>query len=633
MQIQSRDSNKRLESGRSGRRTRETARLLLLLLPSIAFFVACSGEPAATPRVVNDASKRSLPAGDVVGYIGTYGSHVWEGLPFAEAPVDDLRFRSPLPARPWSGTRAAIAFGSPCPQFASPFAGIVDQEPGTFAGEEDCLYLNVYAPVMTPEQVPVAGNRLPVMFWIHGGGNTVGHASFYDGGNLAARQNVIIVSINYRLGPLGWFRHDSLRADARDVAEASGNFGNLDQIQALKWVRTNISAFGGDPDNVTIFGESAGGRDVIALLLSPLAEGLFDRAIIQSGSAREMPGPVSENFVDDAEPGLQNGGNEVIVRLLVQADLASDRAEGKQLLSSMSSAAIAAFLRATSPEDLYKVYSLEDVEQLADVPNVYADGVVLPSEPPLERFASGEWNRVPVMLGTNRDENKTFLFANPDYVTRWFGLLPRLSNEAPYNAEAAVLTNAWKVAGADAPAEAMKRSGWNDVFVYRWDWDEEPSILGADLGVMIGAGHGFEIPFIFGHYDLGPQGNIVWTDENLPGREELSGRMMSYWTQFALVGDPGRGRDGSQPEWKRWRTAGQAEPAYLVFDTSAGGGTRMTTGLLTPKIVVAQAENDPNLGDPEVGCRVARSLQDSFQGISGLAASLDARCVPAVASE
>ena len=225
MQIQSRDSNKRLESGRSGRRTRETARLLLLLLPSIAFFVACSGEPAATQRVVNDASKRSLPAGDVVGYIGTYGSHVWEGLPFSEPPVDDLRFRSPLPARPWSGTRAAIAFGSPCPQFASPFAGIVDQEPGTFAGEEDCLYLNVYAPVMTPEQVPVAGNRLPVMFWIHDGGNTVGHASFYDGGNLAARQNVIIVSINYRLGPLGWFRHDSLRAGARDVAEASGNFG------------------------------------------------------------------------------------------------------------------------------------------------------------------------------------------------------------------------------------------------------------------------------------------------------------------------------------------------------------------------------------------------------------------------
>ena len=119
----------------------------------------------------------------------------------------------------------------------------------------------------------------------------------------------------------------------------------------------------------------------------------------------------------------------MIVRLLVQADLASDRAEGKKVLSSMSSAEVAAFLRATSPEDLYKVYTLEDVEQLADVPNVYADGVVLPSEPPLERFASREWNRVPVMLGTNRDENKTFLFANPDYVTRWFGILPRLSNE------------------------------------------------------------------------------------------------------------------------------------------------------------------------------------------------------------
>ena len=631
MQIRSSASNKRLGNGRRTRRPRATVTLALLV--GVALFVGCSSEPEAMSHLADAASKRSLPAGEVVGYTGTYGSHVWEGLPFAEAPVGDLRFRSPLPARPWSGTREALAFGSPCPQFASPFAGIVDEEPGTFAGEEDCLFLNVYAPVMTAEQVPVAGDRLPVMVWLHGGGNTVGHASFYDGGNLAASQHVIIVTINYRLGPLGWFRHDSLRAGARDVAEASGNFGNLDQIQALKWVRTNISAFGGDPNNVTIFGESAGGRDVIALLLSPLAEGLFDRAIVQSGSASEMPGPVTENFVDDAEPGLPNGGNEVVVRLLVQADRASDRAEGKQVLASMSAAEVAAFLRATSAEDLHRVYALEDVEQLIDVPNVYADGVVLPSQPPLERFASGEWNRVPVMLGTNRDENKTFLFANPDYVTRWFGILPRLSNEAQYNAEAAVLTNAWKVAGADAPAEAMQRSGWNDVFVYRWDWDEEPSILGADLAVMIGAGHGFEIPFIFGHYDLGPQGNIVWTDENLPGREELSGRMMSYWTQFALAGDPGRGRDGSQPEWKRWRTSGQAEPAYLVFDTSSDAGTRMTNGLLTPRIVVAQAESDPNLGDGEIGCRVALSLQRSFKGISGLAAPLDARCVPAVASE
>jgi len=132
----------------------------LALLAGVALFVGCSSEPEAMPHLADAASKRSLPAGEVVGYTGTYGSHVWEGLPFAEAPVGDLRFRSPLPARPWSGTREAVAFGSPCPQFASLFAGIVDEEPGTFAGEEDCLFLNVYAPVMTAEQVPAGGDRL-----------------------------------------------------------------------------------------------------------------------------------------------------------------------------------------------------------------------------------------------------------------------------------------------------------------------------------------------------------------------------------------------------------------------------------------------------------------------------------------
>ena len=179
----------------------------------------------------------------------------------------------------------------------------------------------------------------------------------------------------------------------------------------------------------------------------------------------------------------------------------------------------------------------------------------------------------------------------------------------------------------------MKRSGWSEVFVYRWDWDEEPSILGADLGVMIGAGHGFEIPFIFGHYDLGPQGNIVWTDDNLPGRDELSERMMSYWTQFAETGNPGRGRDGSHPEWQRWRVPGQAEPGYLVFDTNADAGTRMAEGLVTPEAVVAQAASDPNLAGATVGCRVAQSLQRSFFGLSDAAAALNERCVPAVASK
>ena len=155
--------------------------------------------------------------------------------------------------------------------------GIESDDPSGIGGQEDCLYLNVFAP-----KAPGVGKR-PVMVWIHGGGNSIGTASFYDGSHLATSQDVVVVTTQYRLGPLGWLRHAALRAGTTDATEQSGNFGTLDLVAALRWVRDNAAAFGGDPDNVTIFGESAGGQDVYTLLLAPQARGLFHRAIAQSG--------------------------------------------------------------------------------------------------------------------------------------------------------------------------------------------------------------------------------------------------------------------------------------------------------------------------------------------------------------
>ncbi|HEM47360.1 MAG TPA: hypothetical protein ENO23_10000, partial [Alphaproteobacteria bacterium] len=271
-----------------------------LLAPSFAALalaagvVGCAADRATPSREIDETSLRHPPAGDVVGYTGQYGSHVWSGLPYAAPPRGELRWRAPRPLARWSGRYEATRPATPCPQIASTFAGVVDQEPGTHAGDEDCLQLDVYAPRMEPEALPGEDARLPVMVWIHGGGNVVGHAGFYDGGHLAQSQDVVVVAIHYRLGPLGFFRHAALRADARNALEASGNFGLLDQIRALEWVRDNIAAFGGDPANVTVFGESAGGRDVLALLLSEPARGLFHRAIAQSGAVRYAPLEESE---------------------------------------------------------------------------------------------------------------------------------------------------------------------------------------------------------------------------------------------------------------------------------------------------------------------------------------------------
>jgi len=591
-----------------------TRRLLACVaIPTVLGLVGCAGEPPTPAPVADSTSLRSLPVGDVVGATGQYGSHEWRGIPFAAPPVGERRWRSPAPAATWTGVREALAFGSPCSQIASPFAGVVDQEPGTYAGSEDCLYLNVYAPKSGPDDVPQGADRLPVMMWIHGGGNSIGHASFYDGGNLAASQDVVVVTINYRLGPFGWLRHASLRSTAVDDAEASGNFAILDQIAALEWVRENIAAFGGDPDNVTIFGESAGGRDVLALLTSPLASGLFHRAIVQSGSARALPLDEAEAFADEDHGGLPNSSNEILVRLLIGAGRASDRAGAIGVLATMDDAATARFLRETDAETLMTAYVTDDMEGIPDVPNVFGDGVVLPSESPLEALATpGGFNAVPVMLGTNRDEVKIFMFADPRSTRQLLGFLPRLRDPDRYNASAAAGTLAWKLIGADAPAAAMRRAGLDDVYVYRWDWDEEPSFLGTDLSEMVGAAHGFEIPFVFGHYDLGPRANRFWTDDNRAGRDVLSGQMMSYWAEFARTGRPGKGRDGDLPEWTPYALT-PGEPTYIVLDTTADGGVRMSTDRPTSADVLAMIATDPNLEGTR--CEVAWRANQTLRGL------------------
>jgi para-nitrobenzyl esterase len=204
------------------------------------------------------------------------------------------------------------------------------------------------------------------------------------------------------------------------------------------------------------------------------------------------------------------------------------------------------------------------------------------------------------MVGTNRDEDKLFLFADPENVGRILWLVPRLRDPDRYDALAEHMAMVWKAAGADEPAAALQRGGAPGVYVYRFDWDEAPSVLGADLSRMIGAAHVVEIPFVFGHFDLGKEANAMFTEENEPARRELSAQMMSYWAEFARTGNPGRGGRGDLPEWK-------PGPSYLVLDTAAGGGLRMSDETLTEETAFARIAADPRLRNDEERCRVARS--------------------------
>jgi len=583
----------------------------LLWLRSLA---PVSPAPAEPEAALDPDSRRAPPAGELVGMRGRYGAHVWRGIPYAAPPVGERRWRAPEPAARWEGTREALAFGAHCPQLASPFAG-VEGEPGSVSGSEDCLLLNVYAPPFAPGAVPSGAARLPVMVWIHGGGNVVGLADFYDGGNLASQGEVVVVTLNYRLGPLGWFRHAALREGDGSAEGRSGNFGTLDLVRALEWVRENVSAFGGDPERVTIFGESAGGRNVATLLLSPRAAGLFQRAIVQSGGTKLGWPDEAEHFADDPEPGDRNSSGEVAARLLLAAGEAESREAAKARLAQMEPAALAAFLRARTPTELFAAYEREAQEGLLDVPDVFADGAVLPAADPLARFASADgWNRVPVMLGTNKDENKLFLFPNPLYVRRWLGVVPRVRDPDLYLATAEAMSALWKAGGADGPAAALRRHEAR-VFVYRFDWDEEPTLLGLDLGRFLGAAHGFEIPFVFGHFDLGRAGNVIWTEANREAREALSARILSYWAEFARSGDPAEGRRGELPHWTAWDNRPGAHK-YAVLDTDAGGGVRMGSEAVTVAAVLDAVEKDPRLAAPRARCWVYHELAEWARGFS-----------------
>ena len=561
--------------------------------------VRCASTPDRVMPQGTPESLRQTAGGAIVGFEGQYGSHVWLGIPYAKPPVGELRWRAPQTPDAWQGTREALAFGSSCMQFASALGGDDSASPGTPVGSEDCLYLNVYAPAAAPDAVPEGDERHPVMFWIHGGGNTIGTSSFYDGGNLAASEKVVVVTINYRLGALGWFRHPALFAGATQ-AERSGNFAVLDMIQALGWVRDNISAFGGDPDNVTIFGESAGGHNVVMLMASPLARGLFHRAIVQSGGTWSVEVEAATNFLDETPPGEENSAQEVALRLLGGG---GERDVARQTVAALGEETIERRLRGVPAETLLGAYTSGEIG-MYDLPKPMRDGVVLPSESLDSLFDEpGGLAPVPVMFGTNRDENKLFLYLDPTHVRRWFGVFPQVRDEERFFLTAEYQSRSWKATGADELAIALTAQGRDDVFVYRFDWDEEASILWADLGELLGASHGFEIPFIFGHWNLGREGRYLYDENRLEGRNALAAAMMSYWAEFARSGDPGRGRRGDLPRWAAWNPE-VLDEKFIVLDTQADGGPRMSGDVVTSERLLAELKADPRLSSDELRCEV-----------------------------
>lgn len=570
----------------------------------IALLSSCSSSNKQAPSLDAD-SLRQTQYGPVMGMSDSYETYAWLNIPFAAPPVDELRWKAPRQPEPWTENRSSIKYGQPCVQLWGILSS-VDGTNGDIVGSEDCLSLNIWA----PKDLPL-DQKLPVMVWIHGGGNTVGTANSYQGHHLASDQKVIYVGINYRLGLFGSFSHKSLRNTSATPEDASGNFAVLDLIAALKWVQGNISEFGGDQNNVTLFGESAGGRNVYSMLASPLAKDLFHKAIIQSGSTHTTDIETAEAFRNAKGEGYFNSSNEILARLLINDQKTENTVSAKAEINQRTDPEIAQYLREKSPAELMADIPASSVGMFR-APQSLADGYVLPTQPLMSLLEDETtFNSVPTLLGSNRDENKVFMAQDPRWTHKFLGFLPRVTEPQKYNRYASYFSQQWKTLAVDEPAERLSRHKPEQTFAYRFDWDNTPSNWLIDFPELLGAGHALEIGFVFGDFEKGINIEQLNTEENLEDRMGLSRAIMNYWGQFAYDGKPGRGSSGDFPEWKPWSST---TDNLMILDGESDQGVEMISLRLSAADLKQNLLKDPNITSQKELCQLyAQSFIVSFQ--------------------
>jgi para-nitrobenzyl esterase len=535
---------------------------------ALALLTGCGSEKAERP-VASQETVRTVTGGQVIGF-AEEGVDKWRGIPFAASTEGDNRWRAPRPVPGWSGVREAIDAAPRCPQLTNAFDKNYGLEPGIVVGSEDCLKLDVTAPDNTSE------GGLPVMVWIHGGSNIWGFADQFDMTRFVANEKVVVVSVQYRLGPLGWFAHQALREDAQVPDDAAASFAILDLVAALKWVQANIAAFGGDPANVTLFGQSSGGHNIAALLVSPKADSLFHKAIIESGFFDSISLADAEGVSGDEENSAMH----------IEAEFGAGTADA---------------LRAVPLEKLFAAYKPDN--GFYYMPVVISDGVALPVTPVRDALNSqASFNAVPLIIGNNRDEMKLFLPFDEKLATKRFWLFPVARDQAVYDLTAEYLTRLWRIRSLDQPIASMDRAGGNKVYAYRFDWDDGGSLLFTDTQKLFGAAHSFDIPFVLNEFLLfGVKNDTLFSSDTADDRDHLSRAMGRYWSSFARTGIPHA--EGS-PDWPAF-TAEQ--PRFLRFDTPNDDGITVEEGMDDYETLVDELVADSRLDDTQ-RCHIVAHL-------------------------
>ena len=465
------------------------------------------------------------------------GLTVYRGIPFAAPPVGELRWKAPQPPAPWSGVRDATEFGAICPQ--SPVLAMMTGE-GLPPTSEDCLFLNVWT------AAGAGDDPRPVMVWIHGGGLSLGwsNQAQYDGSAFAGK-GVVLVSVNYRLGPLGYLAHPAL---SKESGGESGNYGFLDQVAALQWVERNIVRFGGDPDNVTIFGESAGGTSVHALMASPQAAGLIDRAIAESPwitdtNIRRLRG------TSGMHASAENVGAAWAAALLGEG--------AKQSAKALRGLDATAIIQKTPPAGMPGAYE----------PHVTYGTAFMP-ESSEDRYAAGKQNDVPLMAGTNRNEGTMFMSFQP--LADRDAFLEML--KGVYGDHAEAVAKLYPSSTADELKAQQDRFITDTWFLRGTRW----MLLGMDNvsspayqyfftrvnpeNPAWGAHHAAELGYVF---------NTLAGENYGDTDDKLAALMIDYWVEFARTGDP---NGGGRPVWPEFDGETQA---YLELGDEVKTGAEL----------------------------------------------------------
>ena len=516
----------------------------------------------------------STTSGKVQGYIDNKVIN-YDDIPYAKPPIGNLRWKAP---RALSNPENIIEKrdNNFCIQEPSSMGGAPGK--GILVGSEDCLYLDIKAPVKKSLDL------LPVMFWIHGGGNTSGLKDLYDYSILVNRHDVIVVTINYRLGAFGWFTHPAVQGNQTGIDKTS-NFGTLDIIQALKWVNKNIKLFGGDPDNITIFGESAGGHNVLSLMVAPQAKGLFHKAISQSGYTTSTS-KKDAYITQTTNPTFDHTSSEVVKRLIPNHNELSLENLYQSLLR-------------LSVEDFFREYS---GKSNLEVPLLTNDGIVIPTEGLESSLGNKNYlSNIPFMAGSNRDEVKLWIGTAEYFVKLDYSFLGsilgiprvRLKEEAAFEAFNYYRSEAWKIRGVIEPISSLNSIGNNKTFAYRFDWDDHRRFIVADFKKLIGASHGTEISLITGNNKL-VEGYGFLIYPNGPSKRFISKNMMLFWSNFSKNGNPGTSSNGVT--WNAYNQ-NSTKDNFMILDNKKN--LKMTNSNTAYKDLVEELNYDSRVNELE----------------------------------